>query len=440
MYFRSFSHANHQVGRRSRRRGSATLWMVMWLPCLMALFCVLVGVANLWLARVELENALESAALAAVKQWGDAGGGDTLAARQVGVDYAHANAARRDRVVIGANYNASGGVNQNDQCQVGVAPPAGNLIFGAVDHTDPNNVIFNAGIAPGCGLGTLLIDVTGNGSGNLAQDDAWGISFYHTASTPPTLQITRVVIDLCGSGATASFLGSAVITDNFPQPAVRDAHGHSQPDLVGFTDPTNQIKFTYPSAGKLQIDFWPDNNPVGGVDPNGFAPGDRCRFGQDVTGVSSHNGTNDADGVGRVRATVTVFFSLSGIPLPPLTGVVGTFVDNTDMNNPPMSAIVSPVTGTLIVHPALVPDLPPPAANSDDNNGQSYVLIGASGNGNGRFGVRAQADIPVKPLGFGSFLGLVGEYCVRAKATAEYDCATRRPRLVRVQTFICPGP
>src|SRR6185503_11453281 len=73
---------------RCRRRGSATLWMIIWLPCLLTLFCVLVGVANLWLARVELENALEASALAAVKQWGDANGaGGTLTARDVGVGY-----------------------------------------------------------------------------------------------------------------------------------------------------------------------------------------------------------------------------------------------------------------------------------------------------------------------------------------------------------------
>ncbi|MCL6507990.1 MAG: hypothetical protein K6T59_13295 [Bryobacteraceae bacterium] len=54
--------------------------MLIWLPCLLALFVGLVGVANLWLARVELENALEAAALAAVKQWGEAGGGDTVVA------------------------------------------------------------------------------------------------------------------------------------------------------------------------------------------------------------------------------------------------------------------------------------------------------------------------------------------------------------------------
>jgi Flp pilus assembly protein TadG len=133
------------------RRGSATLWLVIWLPCLMAMFCALVGVANLWLARMELENAMEAAALAAVKSWGDAGGGDTLAPRHVGVGYAHADSVRRNPVVISDNYNAASAPNQNAQATVGMTPPTGNLVFGAIDDSDPNNITFNAGIAPTCG-------------------------------------------------------------------------------------------------------------------------------------------------------------------------------------------------------------------------------------------------------------------------------------------------
>src|SRR5262245_34502687 len=93
------------VSKRRNRRGSATLWLIIWLPCLLALFVTLVGVANLWLARVELENALESAALAAVKQWGDASGGNTLIPRQIGQAYAAANCVRKAPVVIGLNYD-----------------------------------------------------------------------------------------------------------------------------------------------------------------------------------------------------------------------------------------------------------------------------------------------------------------------------------------------
>jgi Flp pilus assembly protein TadG len=428
----------HRQNSQQRRRGSATLWMVIWLPCLLALFVALVGVSNLWLARVELENAVEAAALATVKQWGDAGGGDTLIPRQAGVEFAEANGVRGKVLAIGTNYNAAALPNQNAECDLAMTPPTANLIFGAINSDNPNNVIFNAGIAPSCALGTVLFDATASGSGNLAQDNAWGISFYNTATTPPALRITRVVYDLRGSGNNGSFLGPAVITDNSPQPAVQDTSGNSQPDLVGFTDPTGQIVFSYPAAGRLQIDFPADTNPSGGTD-DGFAPGDRLRFGQDVDNVSQGSGANDGDGIGRDGTTVTVFFSLGGIPLPPLTGVVGTFVDNTERSNDSLDpAIVSPLTGTLIVHPALVPDLPSPPTSAANNNGQSYVLLNSVGSG--KFGVRAQALVPITPLGGLPFVGTLASQCVQAKATAEYDCLTRRVRLIRIDSFICPGP
>jgi Putative Flp pilus-assembly TadE/G-like len=423
---------------KTRRRGSATLWMLMWLPCLLVLFCAMVGVANLWLARVELENAMEAAALAAVKEWGDAGGGNTLNPRQVGVEYAFANFVRQQPIVINTNYNAGNAPNQNDLCDVGMTPPQGNLIFGSVDDTDANNIIFNAGVAPTCSLGTVLFDATAEGNGNLAQDNAWGISFYNTPTTPPALRITRVVIDLRASGGSGIFTGLAVLTDNAPQPAVHDNSANSQPDLVGFSDPANQIVFSYPAVGQLQIDFPPDLNPMGGLD-DGFAPGDRLRFGQNVDNVSHGSGHNDGDGIGRDGTKVTVFFSLGGIPLPPLTGIVGTFVDNTERDNDCFDPrLISPVTGTFIVNSSGVPDLPCPFSSAPNNNGQSYALIDSTGSG--KFGVRAQAMVPVQALVGSSFLGTISQYCIQAKATAEYDCTTNRVKLIRVDTFICPGP
>lgn len=449
----------------SRRRGSATMWLVIWLPCLLTLFCVLLGVANLWLARVELENSLEAAALAAVKHWGQAGGGSTLEARDVGVAYATANIVRGQGVLIGTNYDpVDGGSNENDECQPSspsavhvsarlaaaqansslvASPPVGNLVFGAINDDDPDNIIFAAGQPPSCAVGTVLIDATGSGGGSLTADDAWGISFYNLpGSADDDLRIDRVIIDLRANGGSGSFLGPAEISDSTPQPAVHDQSGNEQPDVVGFTDldldpaPSfGQIEFSYPAAGKLQIDFSADTNASGGTD-DGFAPGDRFRFGQDVINVSQGNSRNDGDGIGVDGATVTIVFSIGGVPQPPLTGAVGTFIDNSESRNDCLDPReISLQTGTFIVHPALVPDLPCPATSAANNNGQSYVLVNAVGGG--KFGVRAQAILPVQPLNLG-FLGTLTEYCIQAKATAEYDCATGRVKLVRIDTFLCP--
>jgi hypothetical protein len=142
-------HRSLSKRRKQRRRGAATLWMLIWAPALLVMFSVLVGVANLWLARVELENALESAALAAVKEWGDANGaGGTLAAREVGVGYASANFVRRDYVLITTNY-AAGTPNENAECDVQQSPPRGNLIFGSIDDvTDQDDVTFRGDVEP----------------------------------------------------------------------------------------------------------------------------------------------------------------------------------------------------------------------------------------------------------------------------------------------------
>ena len=53
----------------SRRRGIATLWLVMVLPLMLLLIGLAVDGGNLWFERAKLENSLEAAALAAVKEW-----------------------------------------------------------------------------------------------------------------------------------------------------------------------------------------------------------------------------------------------------------------------------------------------------------------------------------------------------------------------------------
>ena len=78
---------------RGRRRGVVTLWTLLCIPILVL---VLVGVAEvnrLGQARVQLENALESAVLAAVQEWGDHGGGAKwiAQAQAMGKAYAQAN-------------------------------------------------------------------------------------------------------------------------------------------------------------------------------------------------------------------------------------------------------------------------------------------------------------------------------------------------------------
>jgi Flp pilus assembly protein TadG len=82
-------------GRRTpARRGVITIWTVICLPLAVTVLFGVAQVGRLWHARVQLENALEATALAAVQEWGDRGGEskNMMAALTVGRAYAEANA------------------------------------------------------------------------------------------------------------------------------------------------------------------------------------------------------------------------------------------------------------------------------------------------------------------------------------------------------------
>jgi hypothetical protein len=388
--------------RPTHRRGSATIWLIVTLPVLLILFCFVLNIAQQWLARVELENALEAAALAAVKEWGDANGGDTLIPREVGVEDANLNRMRGFRVQIANNYEPDpmlGGVNQNKLCDVVKGPPPdGNLIFGAITHDDPDfPITFNAGVQPSCAAGRVLIDASEEGNLQNDHNNAWGISFQQTDPPAPAgLMITKVEINVRPNpGDEAIFFGtpmvSDILVDGSADAAVRDNSGNRQADVKGFTDPTNQITFTIDPMEPwiLTIEFFADNNPDGGTD-SGFEICDRMRFGAEVHEKEIGNAQVDGDEIGQIPALVTVYFSNG-------TTATSEMFDNTESKNdcfdPAHTGGFCPVP-SLIVHPTEIPDLPCPPTAAETNNGQSYVLIGA-----GRPSCSAgQATINVSPL------------------------------------------
>lgn len=141
----------HRSSDPRARRGVATVWLVLFLPLLLLLLCFVVEIGNLWMARAELETALEAAALAAVKEWGDNSGGDTLVERNVGVTVAAANDVRGNPLVIVTNYNNA---NPNDNSSTAVPSATANLIFGAITSTNPT-VVLNAGVVPTCPTGVF---------------------------------------------------------------------------------------------------------------------------------------------------------------------------------------------------------------------------------------------------------------------------------------------
>jgi hypothetical protein len=414
------------------RRGFATLWLILTLPIFLILFGFVVELGHLWLARVELENALEAAARAAVKAWGDAGGGSTYIPRQIGVAYAAANHVRGLPLAIAPNYDPTpdpSNPNENLTCcvqpgdPVGGISPEGNLIFGAVIR-DPNAtcpIVFDANKRPGCSPGTVLIDATAQGPGNLAQDNAWGIVFRASPDLPAGLTIQSVTIDLQAGGGSGQFdftSAPPALSDNLPAPIIPC---HS--DVEGFPNPSSQIVFS-PTSGlspTLTISFYPD--PISG--DLGFEPGDRIRFGARTTGVSNGSGQDDGDGIGRDGVRVTFVFAINGSPLPPVSAV---FYDNTESSNN--------CQATCPVHPSGIDDLPCPPASAPHNNGQSYAFI-FGGSGSGEFAVRAQAVLAV-PSPICSLFGLkMPRYRVSAHTIAVYQCGSKAIRLQRVDEYKC---
>lgn len=421
--------------QRHSRRGISALWFVLTLPLFLILFGFVFEMGHLWLARVELENALEAAARAAVTTWAETAGGSTYQARRVGVAYAAVNHVRGLPLQIGLNYNPTPqpeNPNENLSCCVTPGDPVanlaaeGNLVFGALIR-DPNvtcPITFDATKRPGCTPGTVLMDATAQGPGNLAQDNAWGIVFRPDADLPAGLTIQEIMIDLQAGGGAGQFdftSAGPILSDSSPAPII-PCHN----DVEGFSDPQQQIRFA-PTSGlspTLTITFHPD--PVSG-DP-GFEPGDRLRFGARTSGVSSGSGQDDGDGIGRDGVRVTIIFAIDGTPLPAVSGV---FFDSTESSNA--------CHLTCPVHPSGIEDLPCPPASAPNNNGQSYLTLGGAGAG-GDYAVRAQAVLAV-PSPICRLFGLKPpRYRVSAKTIAVHSCAEGTTRLQRVDQYICNIP
>jgi hypothetical protein len=452
MVSRSATHCPQHLKSR-RRSGLAVLKVILLIPIILTLLALILEVGNLWIARLEFENALESAALAAVKEWGDANGASgTYVPRQVGNEFARSNTVRWNPVVLtdidsDLNWDPSdttNNPNENRTC------PEGVLVFGAITDFDPE-VIFNAGVRPGCGgAGSLLFDVSEQG--NTGAENAWGISFRATddSDVNANLRVDRIIIDVDPSGtgeARFNFTSSPpILSDNLTQPAVRDTSGNSQPDNLGFTlapnAPTTQI-FLSPVTGtpsQLEITFGSDGSDLG------FSPGDRFRFGALVEKRESNTYQQaNGDDIGQIHAKVTVFFSYAGIPTS--ASSEGFYFDNatrgldrdSDCNNPAIQQF-DPV-GNLhwVVHGRQIPDLPCPPTSSATNNGQSFVVLDGAGQGR-TFAVQAQGEFEV-PMVISQLFGCdFGPFVIQGEAFAYYNCEERRPCLIRIDQTLCPSP
>ena len=161
------------------------------IPAALCLLALILEVGNLWLARVELANAMEAAALAGADVWGDTG--NIANARTAAVNYAAQNTVIGVPVAVAAN---GGGTVTNTTCDGSV------VIFGRTNAASPYT--FDANIAPVAGeLEAVRVQATvsvtsviGALFGNLL--GPWNITAHASAVyTGGTPQLINVAVYNC---------------------------------------------------------------------------------------------------------------------------------------------------------------------------------------------------------------------------------------------------
>ena len=109
----------------ARRRGAATLWIILTLPIMMMLVLYAVESGRLHLARQQLVTSLESAAMAAAQQCATGNDPDTSAARACAIDFAAANFVLETASALDLNFDPAAGPAENADC-------SGDIVIGTL--------------------------------------------------------------------------------------------------------------------------------------------------------------------------------------------------------------------------------------------------------------------------------------------------------------------
>lgn len=392
------------------RRGAITVWSLMLVIALVTILAVVVEVAHLWWCRTELESALEAAALAGAKEWGQATNKNTQTPRNVAVDFAQSNTVNGKWInqppngaQFTTNYAMGSGLNQN-------ATRTGNLIFGAVSLNAP--FTFDANTAPECGkyitYGSAEVGFTFKASQSTFSDNnVFEINFASQSGFSVAPYISKVLIELQAAGTddgvfdvnTAGPASEILGNDSYEGrgPVLRSGPAWSSASPNGLS-PTQ--------SDRLELGFAP------GV----FVAGNVLVFDADTDRVGSgmQPGVLDTEDKGGAfvgawdNFRVTIEFNGDAnqkiVYLGNNSEEVKGSSSGAQTNTPPGQT--KPVT--LYIPPT------------------------------GAFGVRAQATLEVQPVLKSLFGVPLGPFSVSANATARSDCSNPRPQLIHVQTYIPP--
>ncbi|QDT98825.1 TadE/TadG family type IV pilus assembly protein [Gimesia aquarii] len=377
------------------RRGIAILWLILWGSLFLTFFCVVLEIATLWQAQIEINNALDSAALAAVKEWGDSGTGSTQIPRNVGVAYTQANPILGVAFTPNTNFTPPVPGNPN-----GNASNTGNLVFGAIDSiTDP--IIFNGNADASCAAGGVTITITQLNNGNSADPNTIRLGF----DSGTNLAIDSVAFTL---------------------PLRNGGPPNAQAFFASGTDP--QVSTVIGTFSGVDVD------PTNPGPPNWDCPnpnGDVCFTFEDLISPGEFRTVRINFDSNSFTATDFLHFGVStnqlgppGYTPPPMPnnvgnawGEFGVTAEVTFRNT--ITNVTSTATATFVNQPA---------------NGVSQATL--TGGAGGFPAVIAQATVPVQ--GFCTQVFGVNFFNASASSIAYYDCGTGRAALVSVDNIIFP--
>lgn len=381
------------------RRGIAILWLIIWGSMFLTFFCVVLEIATLWQAHVEVKNALDAGAMAAVKEWGVSGSGSsTQIPRNVGIAYVEANPILGTSVTLNSNYTAATVANPNGNLSC-----SGDFVFGALDKiTAP--ITFDRNAQGGCISGDVTITINKPLAGTGVTANEIEVIF---EDGDPGLTIQSIEFTLPTTNAND---GQRPYFDANVDPEVSQVPA----DFNGLNVANNGANWNCPNGvGDICFEFPPPE--IGGLADRyqsvviNFAPGSFTSTGVPATtdffhfGVSTNSmnppalsGNNDGDAWGNhgVIAKITFYNTLT------------------------MKA--STASASFV--------------NTGGSDGISVATF--SGGGGGFPAVVAQATVPVQ--GFCSSLFGVTFFNITAQSTAYYDCGTGRAYLVSAIIPACP--
>lgn len=394
--------------RANSRRGIATIWVIVSMPALLTLLVVLIDVANVWLAKIELKNALDAAALSGVKSWGE--GNSTAQSRL------DANDAFNTNTILGSAFSL---VTAEGGCTNGNVISTGDLLFGST--TDSGGTItFNCNGVPACVVGAITANLEVNtvgGADNLTNRRTFRITGF---TGPVGSQLTSVTINV---GTMIVDNGAGNVADNGffdfrEQPPTADNQTGSDFAPVGAGEVlllNNTFLYTNTGGATVASTNGVLNSTQTSLTVNlsNFNPGDTIEFAVDTDRVGPDSGNIGADvadfgghfGSGHTDTTRST-----------VTGALVTFIISGQS-----------FSGTLLV-------------DGGQNNDRSTVAIADVLTGGDAFAVRARKTVQISSIS-PTFFGLtLGPYNVSAESYARFVCTNGPPQLMHIDTFFCTCP